>query len=195
MNESRMRINKMMTKIHIKHYYCLIALLKSITNMKRILLASMLLSTIVGFSQTDTTKLILLEGTEVKLKTLIELKGSELKVGDKIDLELSEPILQNDKIVVKPGARALASVSMASGSKAFGKKGKLDFTIDYLYLPGGKIVKLKSAISSNAKGRGATTAVVSVLVSPLGLLWHGQQAKFPEGTVFTAYIDHDTPLN
>lgn len=163
--------------------------------MRAFLIVSLLLFFSTSYCQTDTTKLILSEGTEVKLKTLIELKGSELKVGDKIDLELAEPIILNDQIVVKPGARASASVSMAASSKAFGKKGKLEFSIDYLYLKGGKVVKLKSNIASNAKGRGVTTAAVSVLVTPLGLLWHGQQAKFPAGSIFAAYVDHDTPIN
>lgn len=163
--------------------------------MKHYLLLPLLLLSFGVFAQKDTVKITIPEGTEVKLKTLIELKGNELKVGDKIDLELADPIILNDKIVVKPGARASATVSMAAGSKAFGKKGKLDFTIDYLYLTGGKVVKLKSTISSNAKGRGVTTAAVSVLVTPLGLLWHGHQAKFPPGTVFAAYVDHDTVIN
>lgn len=163
--------------------------------MKSIFTFLFLLLQFFSIAQSDTSKLVIPEGTEVKLKTLTELKGSELKVGDKIELELSEPIILNDQIIVKPGARASASVSMASSSKAFGKKGKLEFSIDYLYLKGGKVVKLKSTIASNAKGRGVTTAAVSVLVTPLGLLWHGQQAKFPSGTVFSAYVDHDTQIN
>lgn len=65
----------------------------------------------------------------------------------------------------------------------------------YLYLKGGRVLKLKSTISSNAKGRGVTTAAVSVLVTPLALLWHGHQAKFPAGTIFSAYVDHDTVIN
>lgn len=84
---------------------------------------------------------------------------------------------------------------MAAGSKGLGKKGKLDFTIDYLYLVGGRVLKLKSTVSANAKGRGVTTAAVAVLVSPLALFWHGQQAKFPAGTIFSAYVDHDTIIN
>lgn len=163
--------------------------------MKKFLFCLFSLITVIGYSQKDSAHIIIQEGTEVKLKTLIELKGSELKVGDKIDFELSEPIIINDQIVIRAGARASGSVSMASGSKGLGKKGKLDFTIDYLYLTGGKVLKLKSTISANPKGRGVTTAAVAVLVSPLALFWHGQQAKFPPGSIFTAYVDHDTVIN
>jgi|UPI00040D2F97 hypothetical protein len=163
--------------------------------MKSTLFALCLLISSAGFSQTDTTKTVLTEGTVVKVKTVTELKGSELKTGDIVNFELAEPIMINDKVVVNPGAKATGSVTSAAGSKALGKKGKLEFSIDYLYLPGGKTVKLKSSVAANVKGRGATTAAVSVLVSPLGLLWHGQQAKFPPGTVFSAYVDHDTVLN
>jgi hypothetical protein len=163
--------------------------------MKMILSVLFFFVAIICNAQKDTSHITVYEGTVVKLKTLIELKGNELKVGDKIDLELAEPIIINDKIVIKPGARATGTVSMAAGSKGLGKKGKLDFTIDYLYLTGGRVLKLKSTISSNAKGRGVTTAAVSVLVTPLALLWHGHQAKFPAGTIFSAYVDHDTVIN
>ncbi|MDD2792360.1 MAG: hypothetical protein PHD73_04220 [Sediminibacterium sp.] len=163
--------------------------------MRHFLLLTLVLSSIGVFAQKDSSKITIPEGTEVKLKTIVELKGNELKVGDKINLELAEPIIIDDNIVVRPGAKASATVSMASRSKAFGKKGKLEFSIDYLYLTGGKVIKLKSTVASNAKGRGVTTAAVSVLVTPLGLLWHGQQAKFPPGTVFAAYVDHDTVIN
>jgi pantothenate kinase-related protein Tda10 len=163
--------------------------------MKTPLLALCFFIAVSGFSQTDTTKTVLYEGTIVKVKTVTELKGNELKVGDMVDFELAEPVMINDKVIVSPGAKATGSVTSAARSKALGKKGKLEFSIDYLYLPNGKSVKLRSTVAANTKGRGATTAAVAVLVSPLGLLWHGQQAKFPQGTVFTAYVDHDTIIN
>ena len=63
--------------------------------MKTPLLALCFFIAVSGFSQTDTTKTVLYEGTIVKVKTVTELKGNELKVGDMVDFELAEPVMIN----------------------------------------------------------------------------------------------------
>lgn len=66
--------------------------------MKKILSGLFLFLAFMSYGQKDTAHITVFEGTEVKLKTLIELKGSELKVGDKIDFELAEPIIITIKL-------------------------------------------------------------------------------------------------
>ncbi|MFZ8485891.1 hypothetical protein ACO1M9_13665, partial [Staphylococcus aureus] len=65
-----------------------------------------------------------------------------------------------------------------------GKKGKLEFSIEYLYLPSGRPVKLRSSVEKQTNGRGALVATSAVLLSPLALFIKGKQAKFEEGTEF-----------
>jgi hypothetical protein len=164
--------------------------------MKKILLILCILP-MFAFSQNQTstqTKVTLYEGTEVSAKCLTELKGSQLKNGDNINFELAKPIIINDKEVVRAGLHIIGTVINSSASGAFGKKGKLEFSIDYMYLPDGRPVKLRNTVAAQTKGRGVETALISVVISPLGLFIHGQQAKFEAGTTFKAFIDHDVEL-
>jgi len=164
--------------------------------MKKILLSSLLFVPLAIFAQNQEVKpTVLYEGTEVSVKCITELKGSELKVGDNINFELAKPVIINDQVLLNSGLHAIGTVTSAAGSKAFGKKGKLEFTIDYLYLKDGRPIKLRNSVAAAAKSRGVETAVVSVVLSPLGLFIHGAQAKFEAGTTFKAFVDHDIKLN
>ncbi|MFX6202036.1 hypothetical protein ABTF50_21785, partial [Acinetobacter baumannii] len=77
------------------------------------------------------------------------------KVGDQIEFTVAKNIVVGDKILVTEGTRVVGSVTEASGSKALGKKGKLELSIDYLYLPNGRPVKLRSSVEKQTNGRGA----------------------------------------
>jgi len=160
--------------------------------MKKFLLALVVLSTITANCQTDTSKQILYEGTEVHCKISKDISGKNAKVGDQIEFTVAKNVVVGDKILVNEGTRVVGTVTEASGSKALGKKGKLEFSIDYLYLPNGRPVKLRSSVEKQTNGRGALVATTAVLLSPLALFIKGKQAKFEEGTEFIAYVDKDT---
>lgn len=97
-------------------------------------------------------------------------------------------------MAIQKGAKITGTITEAERSKALGKKGKLAFSIDYMYLPNGKVVKLRSQIAKNLKGSGAAVAAGAVLLSPVALLFNGKNAKYEKGTVFNAYVDKDTVL-
>jgi hypothetical protein len=143
-------------------------------------------------AQTDSNNVTLQEGTIIKAALTNDISGKEVSVGQKIDFELSENILINDKVVIPKGAKITGSVTEAQRSKALGKKGKLAFSIDYLYLADGKVIKLRSQVEKNLNGSGAAVAGGAILLSPVALLFHGKNAKYAKGEVFTAYIDKET---
>lgn len=146
------------------------------------------------FSQTDSTNVILQEGTIIKAALTKNISGKEASVGQTVDFELSENVILNDKVVINKGAKITGSVTEAQRSKALGKKGKLAFSIDYLYLTNGKVIKLRSQVEKNLKGSGAAVAAGAILLSPVALLFNGKNAKYEKGEVFTAYVDKETKL-
>jgi hypothetical protein len=151
-----------------------------------------LMCTVSLFSQNKVT---IMEGTRVVLKNDEEISGKTSKAGDILNFTLSEPIIIGDRVVVKKGVKATGTVTDASGSKILGGKGKLDFTIDYIQLPDGKVVKLRySQQGVNTKGRGAMVAAGAILVSPLALLIKGKQAIVKPGTIFNVFVDKDIEL-
>lgn len=162
--------------------------------MKTLFIALVLLIPEFIFAQTDTTGITIQEGTIIKAALTKDISGKEVSIGQSIDFELYENVIFNDKILLHKGAKITGSVTEAQRSKALGKKGKLAFSIDYLYLPNGKVIKLRSQVEKNLKGSGAAVAAGAILLSPLALLFNGKNAKYEKGEVFTAYVDKETKL-
>lgn len=161
--------------------------------MKKLFVAILFIPVLL-IAQTDSTSNILQEGTIIKAALTQNISGKEVSVGQTVDFELSENIILNDKVVIPKGAKITGSVTEAQRSKALGKKGKLAFSIDYLYLKNGKVIKLRSQVEKNLKGSGAAVAAGAILLSPVALLFNGKNAKYEKGEVFTAYIDKDIKL-
>lgn len=162
--------------------------------MKKVITSLVLSFPFLLLSQTDTAKITLTEGTIIKAAILKDISGKEVSVGQTIDFELSDNIIINNKVAVEKGAKIIGTVTEAQRSKALGKKGKLAFSIDYLYLPNGTVIKLRSQIEKNIKGSGGAVAAGAILVSPLALLFNGKNAKYEKGEIFTAYVDKDVVL-
>ena len=162
--------------------------------MKNLLITILSLVPAIMFAQTDTTSVILQEGTMIKAALTQDISGKEVSVGEAVNFELSEDVTLNEKVIVLKGAKITGSVTEAQRSKALGKKGKLSFSIDYLYLANGKIVKLRGQSEKNLNGNGAAVAAGAILLSPVALLFHGKNAKYEKGEVFTAYIDKEVKL-
>lgn len=174
--------------------------------MRKIFISFALLVTTLAIAQSQETttstvensvnskKIILSEGTLIKASLKNELRGGSLQVGNQIEFTLAQPIVIGDQVVVGPGAKILGTVTEARASGVLGRKGKLAFDIEYLYLDSGQVVKLTGQSAKNLKGSGAIVAATAVLVTPLGLLIPGKGAKFEAGTVFDAYIAKDTEI-
>ncbi|SNV32149.1 Uncharacterised protein [Chryseobacterium taklimakanense] len=147
-----------------------------------------------NIEQTTTSKTILPEGTLVKAALKNEIRGGKMQVGNQIEFILNQPLVIADQVVVPQGAKILGSVTEARASGVLGRKGKLAFDIEYLYLDNGQVVKLTGQSAKNLKSSAAVAVASAVVLTPLGLLIPGKGAKFEAGTVFDAYVAKDTEL-
>lgn len=118
--------------------------------MKKIILLLLTLTSLSCFSQ---EKIEIPQGTLIKAALINDLKGGKVEVGDKIDFELSEPLIINDRVVLHKGLKIAGLVTEARASGVLGRKGKLGFTINYLYLENGKVAKLMSTQSKTKRFR------------------------------------------
>lgn len=139
-------------------------------------------------------KITLSEGIIIKAALTKSINGSQLSIGDKLDFELSEDIIVDNYTIVKRGAKILGTVTDAKGSRMLGKKGKLAFTIDYLYLPNGKVLKLRNQTTKQLQGSGVTVAATAILLTPFALFINGKNAKYERGTTFDTYLDETVEL-
>lgn len=162
--------------------------------MKNLAIVLLLILPSLLIAQTENTAMVLPEGTIVKAVLMQDLNGKKVSVGQTIDFELNDNVIMDSRVVLPKGAKITGTITEAQRSKALGKKGKLSFSIDYLYLSNGKVVKLRSTNEKNLRGSGAIVATTAILVAPLALFIKGKNAKYETGEVFEAYVDKDTEL-
>ena len=144
------------------------------------------------------TKLVLQDGTPIKMRTTENLSSHDAVKGGTIDFEVMEDIYVNDVLVVKKGSSAIGTITDAQHKKNMGRQGKLDITIDYVRLLNGEKAQLRG--TKQGSGGGHTGAMVGAMVAtslvvwpaaPLFLFMHGKDIDIPKGTPITAYVDGD----
>lgn len=162
--------------------------------MKNLAIILLLIFPTLLISQTESKTIMLPEGTIIKAALMQDLNGKKVSVGQTINFQLNDNVIMDSQVVLPKGSKITGTITEAQRSKALGKKGKLSFSIDYLYLANGKVVKLRSSNEKNLRGSGAIVATTAILVAPLALFIKGKNAKYESGEVFDAYVDKDIEL-
>ncbi len=147
-------------------------------------------------------KLVLQDGTPVKLRLSRNVSSADSKTGDTVDFEVLEEIRLGDTLVIPKGGIAWGTVTEAEHKKRMARGGKLDMTIDSVRLVDGEKASLRAV--KEAKGGGHTGGMTAGIVvtglivwpaAPFFLFMHGKDITIPKGTEITAYINGDFPLD
>jgi hypothetical protein len=137
-------------------------------------------------------RIIVPEGTDVKLKLLEAVSSRTSKVGDPVALEVAEDLRVNGTVVVPKGAKAKGEITVAKKSGMMGKAG--DLALQPYYVRAGDI-KIELRGTKNAEGDSRVgKAIVLTAISGLGVLKRGKDAVVPEGTPLTAFVTKDTSV-
>lgn len=159
-----------------------------------------LLLSVGAFAQNP--KLVLLDGTLIKLKTAENLSSHDTTKGQDVSFEVVEDIFVDDVLVVKKGSVAIGTVTDAQHKRSMGRGGKLDIVLDYVRLVDSEKAQLRGA--KDGKGGGHTgamtgamvaTALVVWPVAPLFLFMHGKDIDVAKGTPVTAFVDGDFTID
>jgi len=165
--------------------------------MKRVISLLMVALLSTGVLAQDA-KLVLQDGTPIKLRTAENLSSHDAVTGGTVDFEVMEDIYVNDVLVIKKGSFAIGTITEAQHKKNMGRQGKLDITIDYVRLLNGEKAQLRG--TKQGSGGGHTGAMVGAMVAtslivwpaaPLFLFMHGKDINIAKGTPITAYVDGD----
>jgi len=139
------------------------------------------------------SKLVLKEGTEVKLKFRDNLSSKTAAEGDPVNLTLDQDLKVGEVTVARAGAAAVGTISQAKKSGMLGRAGELNMRLDHL-LAGDSRVKLRGSKGKQGEGKEGTTVALTVLFGPIGLIKHGKNVEIKEGTALVAYVDQDIEL-
>jgi|SRR5215469_11877077 len=150
-----------------------------------------------GFAADDpaaSEKLVLKEGSEVKLKFADNLSSKTATEGDPVNLILDEDIKIGDAIVAKAGCKAVGTITNAKKAGMMGKAGELNMRLEHLTV-GDERVKLRGSKGKEGQGKEGTAVALTVLFGPIGLIKHGKNVELKAGTPLTAYVDNDVALS
>ncbi len=140
-----------------------------------------------------TAKLVLKEGTDVKLKFAQDLSSKTATDDDPVNLVLDEDLKVGDVTVCKAGAKAVGTVTHAKKAGMMGKGGELNLRLEYLIV-GDTRMRLRGTKGKEGEGKVGAAVALTVLFGPIGLIKHGKNVEVKQGTPLLAYVDQDFPV-
>ncbi len=138
-------------------------------------------------------KLVLKEGSDVKLKFADNLNSKTAEDGDPVNLILDEDLKVGDVVVVKAGAKAVGEITNAKKAGMMGKAGELNMRLEHLKA-GDERVRLRGSKGKEGEGKEGATVALTVLFGPIGLIKHGKNVEIKAGTPLAAFVDQDVAL-
>ena len=139
----------------------------------------------------DRREITIPDGTEVKLLLKNPVSSSTAQPEQRIEFAASEQVVVHGVTVIEKGAPTVGHVTEAQPAKGFGRKGKLNFSIDTVQSTSGENIRLRSSRTATGSDSFGKAGVVTLLTGPFGALVKGKDIEVPAGTEFTIYIDGD----
>jgi hypothetical protein len=138
-------------------------------------------------------KILLPQGTPVRLVFDSDVTSRTAVVGDQIPLKLADDISVGGVLVAKKGAPAFAIVIQVDKTGAGGLPGVLSFQVQSLDL-NGVTVRLAGTAAREGEPKPPNAAVLIPVAGPFFVFKHGSDAFISHGTPFTAFLSADTSI-
>jgi hypothetical protein len=133
------------------------------------------------------------EGTPVKLQLQHSLHSKTVVVDDPLNFLVAEDVIVDGKQLIGTGAVAIGRVQQAMGARTLGRGAQL--TLEMQYVKVGRIrVPLRGSQTKAGENKTDETVALVALFGISALVKHGSEIDVKEGSLFTAYVDHDTQL-
>ena len=143
-----------------------------------------------GAAESAGAEITIPDGTEVKLLLKNPLSSATAQPEQRIEFTASEAVTIHGVTVIEKGAPAVGHIIEAQSAKGFGRKGKLNFSIDTVQSTSRENIRLRSSKTATGSDSYGKAGVVTLLTGPFGALVKGKDIEVPAGSEFT-YIDGD----
>jgi hypothetical protein len=124
--------------------------------------------------------LLLATGTPITLAVAQEVNSSTHHAGDTFQLTVLNDVRVGDTIVIPRGTPAQGEITWRTGKGAFGKSGKLEFSLRYIDL-GGRHVPVTGDFRQEGEGNTIATGVGIIAVGVFAGFITGKRARLPVG--------------
>jgi len=139
--------------------------------------------------------LTLQDGTPVRLRLDRTVSSANAHVGETVDFEVTEPVINQNYVVIPKGAVALGRVTKVDTKRRFGRAGALELSIDSVRLSDGRTILLRATPEKGEGDMSGARVAATIAVSPI-LGWvKGKDVTFEKGTETTAYVSGDSRID
>jgi hypothetical protein len=149
-----------------------------------------------------TAAKVILSDTPIKLRIMQTVSSGTAKVGDTVNFEVVQDIAVDDTAVVKQGAVAFGTVTVAHPKRSFGRAGQLSINIDFVRLANSDKLALRAVKAGNGGNHTASMTAAAVAAgivffpaAPLFFFIRGKNMVVPQGTEITAFVAANTELS
>lgn len=129
-------------------------------------------------------------GTPLRLMTRTELSSRDAHPGDRFYLEVAEPLVYRDQVVVPAGSTAVGEVARVERNGALGKRGEMGVRLLYVQTPSGPI-RLSGKTEGIGKGQQLLAIGGAAVIGWPMIFIHGTSARLRADTPITAYLADD----
>ena len=84
------------------------------------------------------------DGTPVRLRLSRNISSATSHVNETVDFEVTEPVIDQNYVVIPKGAVALGRVTKVEAKRRFGRAGALELSIDSVRLTDGRTIPLRA---------------------------------------------------
>jgi hypothetical protein len=138
--------------------------------------------------------LTLQDGTPVRLRLNRTVSSADAHVGETVDFEVTEPVINQNYVVIPKGAVALGRVTKVETRRRFGRAGELELSIDSVRLTDGRTLPLRATPEKGEGDMSGARKAATFAASPI-LVWvKGKNVTFEKGTESTAYVSGDVRI-
>ncbi|MBD1364412.1 hypothetical protein IDJ77_11385 [Mucilaginibacter sp. ZT4R22] len=132
------------------------------------------------------------EGSMLTVELMQALSSKTANSGDVLEFQTTEPLIVGDRVILNKGLKVSGRITECQKARGMGKAGSLNFSIDFLTLEDGRIVKLTD-VDIKETGKTTTGAAVAeaVLLTPFFLLKKGKNIEYAKGKVFKVFVAKD----
>ena len=135
------------------------------------------------------------DGTPVRLRLNRTVSSANAHVGETLDFEITEPVINQNYVVIPKGAVALGRVTKVEVKRRFGRAGALELSIDSVRLPDGRTIPLRATREKGEGDMSGARVAATIAASPV-LVWvKGKDVAFEKGTETTAYVSGDARID
>ena len=135
------------------------------------------------------------DGTPVRLRLSRNVSSATAHVDETVDFEVTEPVINQNYVVIPKGAVALGRVTKVEAKRRFGRAGALELSIDSVRLTDGRTIPLRATREKGEGDMSGARVAATIAASPV-LVWvKGKDVAFEKGTETTAYVSGDARID